>query len=233
MGNIASSVRESARTAQVVFRRPKLSALSSADDVLAALHANPSLLHQRRYFQNETIWHRLVQRDQAAAMLRILEAVQQMAQDPDGMDKLVALGIGVTHDMGPQELVSLFLNLRNANGETPLHLACMLGRHRMAELLVKKGADPWCRDEGGGRTPLHFAAMRDQVQCIHALMKAVPPALRVNSAGTRLVDVSSDGGFTSLHYAIAFNLPRAARTLLAYYPDLHKANHASGARHDI
>ncbi|GFH08616.1 hypothetical protein HaLaN_03603 [Haematococcus lacustris] len=27
-------------------------------------------------------------------------------------------------------------------------------------------------------------AMRDQVQCIHALMKAVPPALRVNSAGT-------------------------------------------------
>lgn len=70
------------------------------------------------------------------------------------------------------------LNLRQASGQTMLHLACSLGLHRFVAGLLARGANPEPRDKGG-YTPMHFAALHDHPQIVRRLiLSGADPTMR-------------------------------------------------------
>ena len=74
------------------------------------------------------------------------------------------------------------LEIRNNNGETALHTASWLGHDKIAEIILKAGADPNGRDAKEW-TPLHFAAAGGNLSCVQLLMKykANPQAKDIKS----------------------------------------------------
>ncbi|KAI0479045.1 hypothetical protein GGR56DRAFT_633170 [Xylariaceae sp. FL0804] len=73
------------------------------------------------------------------------------------------------------------INLRRANGQTMLHLACSLGYSRMVAGLLSRGALVDVRDKGGF-TPLHLAALNNRAEIVRRLlMKGADPSVRTLS----------------------------------------------------
>lgn len=63
------------------------------------------------------------------------------------------------------------VDVRNPNGETPLHWAASLGHVNAVRLLLQHGADPLLAEEVGGQTPLHAACgARAQPAAVLALL---------------------------------------------------------------
>ena len=62
-------------------------------------------------------------------------------------------------------------NLRNSNGTTPLMLAAGTGHVEIVELLIKRGADVYAAQPDHGSTALHFACMRNEPDCVAALVQ--------------------------------------------------------------
>lgn len=60
------------------------------------------------------------------------------------------------------------VNLGNAEGQTPLHMAAAMGHLQAIDLLYMKGANLNCKDHAG-RTPMHLAAELGQIASIHRL----------------------------------------------------------------
>ena len=60
------------------------------------------------------------------------------------------------------------VDLQNANGETPLMLACKNGNLRTATCLLENEASPNLEDINGN-TALHYASMHGHVKCIECL----------------------------------------------------------------
>ncbi|KAG2495902.1 hypothetical protein HYH03_006139 [Edaphochlamys debaryana] len=100
-------------------------------------------------------------------------------------------------------LLKKAVNLFDAQGFTPLMLACKKGHAEMAHLLLAQGADPWLGDRLMGRSALHFAAMLNRVGCIEELLRCsfVVKAGTIRETECRLVDYPSNAGHTPLHYA--------------------------------
>lgn len=71
------------------------------------------------------------------------------------------------------------ISAANATGQTMLHLACMLGFHRLVSVLVERGINLDERDVNG-LTALHFAALCGRVACARTLVDA--------GADTEIVD---------------------------------------------
>ncbi|CAM9796091.1 unnamed protein product, partial [Sphacelaria rigidula] len=82
------------------------------------------------------------------------------------------------------------LRTRNAQGMTPLHLACAAGQVDVARVLLLAGADPHARDRKS-RCPLHLAAVSGSEELVSALLAAGADAQK-----------ASDSGTTSLHIAV-------------------------------
>jgi hypothetical protein len=80
-------------------------------------------------------------------------------------------------------------NIRDGDGNTPLHFAASKGCAEVARLLLKHGADPNAQDKSG-ETPLHLAASEGRVDVVRLLLErgADPNA-------------KNEGGETPLHYA--------------------------------
>jgi ankyrin repeat protein len=74
-------------------------------------------------------------------------------------------------------------------GNTPLHVASVLGRVQVVKELVERGADIEANDSGGS-TPLHGASCRGHVVVVIELL----------SRGAN-IDAKNDVGSTPLHYA--------------------------------
>ena len=102
------------------------------------------------------------------------EAVEN--KDESLMDYLVVNGQGVNDASGIYQ-------------RTPLHLACEQSDATMVRLLLKRGADPTCRDVNDW-TPLHFASLSGNEHALHLLLKH-PDCPNVDAATT--------SGKTALH----------------------------------
>ncbi|MHC4501292.1 MAG: ankyrin repeat domain-containing protein [Planctomycetota bacterium] len=62
------------------------------------------------------------------------------------------------------------VNAQNEDGETPLHIAAILGRTKAGELLIDNGADIHARTNAG-RTPLHTACSSGEVAVAKLLVE--------------------------------------------------------------
>ena len=69
------------------------------------------------------------------------------------------------------DLVRKYLDARNEDGRTPLHMAAAKGHSEAIAALIDAGADPDARNEDG-RTPLHMAAEKGHSEAIAALIDA-------------------------------------------------------------
>lgn len=63
------------------------------------------------------------------------------------------------------------MTLSNSEGQTLLHLAAILGFHRLIKWLLERGADVDARDKNGF-TALHFAASSGRLACARLLLEA-------------------------------------------------------------
>ena len=109
-------------------------------------------------------------------------------------------------------------NCFNANGSTPLHFSVYYGCLEIAELLLKKGADPNRQElqEIGGCSPLQRAVEKNNYKMVALLLQ--------NGANPQ---IKSKNGFTALHYAAREGFKEIVVLLVASGADVN-ARDASG-----
>jgi ankyrin repeat protein len=90
---------------------------------------------------------------------------------------------------------------RNELEVTPIHSAASAGHTKIAELLLKHGADPNIREQGG-YSPLHVAAQNGDLDMISALIY-----------GGADLNAKSDDGKIPFDLALEAGHSRAARLL--------------------
>lgn len=86
------------------------------------------------------------------------------------------------------------VDIRDAEGRTPLMTAAAFGSLEAAELLIVRGADPMARDSQNADTPLHFAALAGRIEIAKLLL----------SHGAAIDAGSSPAEATPLHYAAVY-----------------------------
>jgi hypothetical protein len=86
----------------------------------------------------------------------------------------------------------VFLNPRDENGSTPLHLACEHNNHayEIIEELLKSGANPNIKDDYG-RTPLHYAASNNFSMIVELLLQYGAVVNGVDRSGRTPFDYAS------------------------------------------
>ncbi len=90
-----------------------------------------------------------------------------------------------------------FVDLRNSQNSTPLHLASIKGHISVIQSLVERGANISAQNDFGW-TPLHYAAWYERIDIVEFLVKKDPNA----------VDIQNNEDFTALHLAtFKCNLP--------------------------
>ncbi len=100
---------------------------------------------------------------------------------------------------------SIATNARKTNnGDTPLHLACRLGRMKMVELLLKNCADPEARNWDRGSTPLILAALHGYTNIMKRLIKY----------GAMVDSPQLKSGATPLDFAVYYGRMKAAQLLI-------------------
>ncbi|CAB0045119.1 unnamed protein product [Trichogramma brassicae] len=94
-------------------------------------------------------------------------------------------------------------------GYTPLHFALVWGYRKIAELLLRRGADPNMTDKDGS-TPLHISCMRNKDYNIVAVL------FEVSNEKHRQVQVNAQDnlGRTPLHLALYWGQKKAVELLL-------------------
>jgi ankyrin repeat protein len=91
------------------------------------------------------------------------------------------------------------LNVRNAQGETPLMLAALKGQLALAAQMIERGADV----NQPGWTPLHYAATGGSPAMVELMLKH-----------HAFVDAESPNGTTPLMMAAQYGSPEALKLLL-------------------
>ena len=81
------------------------------------------------------------------------------------------------------------VNVRNKEGQAPLHLAAERGYVRVIELLIERGADVDARDNGGN-TLLHYAARGCKAAAAKLLLKRGANPTAKNANGETPLDVA-------------------------------------------
>jgi hypothetical protein len=98
-------------------------------------------------------------------------------------------------------------NIRDGDGNTPLHFAASRGCAEVARLLLKHGADPNAQDKSG-ETPLHVAAYEGCVDVVRLLLEhGADP------------NIQNENGWTPLHWAASEGCVDVVRHLLEHGAD--------------
>lgn len=106
----------------------------------------------------------------------------------------------------------LNVNICNADGFTPLHIAAMQGRIELIQILLKARAFTNVQTRKG-LTPLHLACQNQRIQIIQLLLDAY---CDINSQDNR--------GNTALHYACDTKNVRVVELLMKYKPNCNLRN---------
>jgi hypothetical protein len=105
---------------------------------------------------------------------------------------------------------NITVNVKDVNGETPLHWAAWKGHIEIARLLLQNGAEVNVKNNGG-ITPLHCAAEHGHVDILHLLVE--------NGADLEAQDVD---GERALHWAVLHgNLPFIQELISRYHVDIN------------
>ncbi|KAL9951626.1 hypothetical protein ACROYT_G044327 [Oculina patagonica] len=108
------------------------------------------------------------------------------------------------------------LNLKDSQGKTALHFACVEGHDRVVELLLNLGAT--VEKDHNDRTALHIAAMRGSKRCVECILEHHPKCIN-------LFDKNQN---TALHLAAIHDSPEVISCLLSYPEQeilMNKKNH--------
>ena len=81
-----------------------------------------------------------------------------------------ATRIGDIKDIQEQLNEGMGVNVRNGKGNTPLHIAALLGQTEIMKILIQKGADVNASNNDGA-TPLHAAALFGQAEAAEILLQ--------------------------------------------------------------
>lgn len=84
-------------------------------------------------------------------------------------------------------------NVQNKEGETPLHNAAYRGDLKMVKLLLSYGASVSIQNASLQRSPLHYAVMYGNIECIHALLRTKASFTAVDSDGKVPFDYITPG----------------------------------------
>uniref|UniRef100_A0ABD2XIA9 Uncharacterized protein n=1 Tax=Trichogramma kaykai TaxID=54128 RepID=A0ABD2XIA9_9HYME len=107
-------------------------------------------------------------------------------------------------------------------GNTPLHRAVFWENKKLAELLLRRGADPNAANEAG-TTPLHIVSMGDQCYDLAEMLFEICDQRNL----TLLVDARDNSGNTPLHLALKYSpldKESAIKLLLSRDADPNSAN---------
>lgn len=157
------------------------------------------------------------------------------AAPPESGVQLALLGQGLGHEAAPRPRYRLHaaaldnrvadalgliergvpVDVRDAQGATPLMVAAAFGNREVAEVLIGHGADPNARDSVNGATPLHFAAMAGHSALVNLLL----------ASGAR-IDIRDSLGETPLHYAAFYNRADMIELLATAGANLDLPSHA-------
>lgn len=111
------------------------------------------------------------------------------------MGRAVALG----HQAAVETLLTCGADVDGACGcvtqESPLWTAVAVGRHDIAALLIERGADP-NRAARSGVTPLHIAAMRDDLVSVELLLRAGAETSTLDRSGRTPLEWAVERGHT-------------------------------------
>jgi uncharacterized protein len=157
-------------------------------------------------------YFRSVEADEAVMVKRLLGR----GFDPNTLDLKGQHGLYVALQESSLKVAQLLiewpktdLNQLNAQGESPLMLAALKGHVKIAEALVKKGADV----NKTGWAPLHYAASSGHVPIMAMLIE--------NSA---YIDAESPNGTTPLMMAAMYGTPEAVKFLIEEGADVQLKN---------
>ncbi|CAB0044225.1 unnamed protein product [Trichogramma brassicae] len=107
------------------------------------------------------------------------------------------------------------VDTRDRYGRTPLNLALELGHGRLAEVLLRHGADPTFPNKDGA-TPLHVISARDDAEDLAKLFFEFCE----DENRPMLIDARDDSGLTPLQWAVANFVPAMIDLLLDKGADL-------------
>ncbi|XP_078354215.1 transient receptor potential cation channel subfamily A member 1-like [Oculina patagonica] len=108
------------------------------------------------------------------------------------------------------------INLKDSQGKTALHFACVEGHDRVVELLLNLGAT--VEKDHNDRTALHIAAMRGSKRCVECILQHHP----------KCINLSDKNQNTALHLAAIHDSPEVISCLLSYPEQeilMNKKNH--------
>ncbi|KAM8982809.1 NF-kappa-B inhibitor beta [Ara ararauna] len=111
-----------------------------------------------------------------------------------------------------------YLDVQNDLGQTPLHLAVIVGLERFVRKLRGAGAALWPQ-ERGGHTALHLASREGRCACARLLL---------GGAGSADIDCVNYDGYTALHIAVLRKDLEMVELLLSAGADLNKAEPSCG-----
>jgi uncharacterized protein len=157
-------------------------------------------------------YFRSIESDEAAVVKRLLGR----GFDPNTLDPKGQHGLYIALRESSLKVAQLLadwpktdVNKLNAKDESPLMLAALKGHQKIAEALVKRGADV----NKTGWAPLHYAASSGNLPIIAMLIE--------NSA---YIDAESPNGTTPLMMAAMYGTPEAVKLLIEEGADVQLKN---------
>ncbi|XP_076454345.1 tyrosine-protein kinase HTK16-like isoform X2 [Babylonia areolata] len=151
--------------------------------------------HRVRKAGHNTLLHQAVQEGDVKIIQQILDSPNR--PDINAKNTLGSTALHLAAYNGRDDIVQILLKaspdttIKDCNGHTPLHRACVGDRASTARLLIQVGhCDPHARCPQTGWVPLHEAALKGSVECTKALLELHATPFPRNENGETPLDVA-------------------------------------------